>query len=122
MFEILLAQDRVFVDKSPSRLGMIALIVLPLALAYGIFIALDKRDPSDPLHKLKWAGFLPLLVGVILGALNARNMGSYLYQQANLIGGNMRVLHYVSLVIPILGMIGLALLARKKNSGPRYDF
>ena len=122
MLSLFAQADRLFVETAPSKMQMILLIILPLLLGFGAFFYFDRKEPSDPLHKAKWLGFLPLVVAIILGILNVRNMGEYLYQQANLVGQNMRMMHYASLAVPILGAVVLFFVAKRRASATRYDF
>jgi poly-beta-hydroxyalkanoate depolymerase len=122
MLSLLAQADRLFFETAPSKMQMILVIILPLALGYGVYFYFDRREPSDPLYKARWAGFLPLAVAVVLGILNVRNMSDYIYQQANLVGQNMKVMHYASLIVPILGAIGLFILAKRREANTRYDF
>lgn len=122
MLSQLAQADRLFFETAPNKVQMILVIILPLALGYGVYFYFDRREPSDPLHKLRWVGFAPFLVGIILGILNVRNMGDYIYQQANLVGQNMRMMHYASLAVPVLGAIVLFFLDKRRQSVTRYDF
>lgn len=110
-------------ESAPGRTELLALCILPTAIGLGVYIALSRRDPAEMIYKLRFAGLIPLVIGLVMGGPLAMRMANdYVYQQVNLIGRNMQVLHYAAVVIPILGIAAVLVLEVLGRRKPRYEF
>jgi hypothetical protein len=110
------------VDPSPSKLGIIAWVALPCALGLGIWLYAQRRPAASWTFRLRWSAFIPLIVGIVNGAILASRSLDPAYREYHLIGRNMVAMHWAALIAPLICAVILAAFALMGQARQRRDF
>jgi hypothetical protein len=102
-----------FASYEPVSNGLlIATAFLPLIISYALFYTLIKFTPHLKLHVVGILSFIPLILGTILGYNLFSNIFDPIYVTGFYIGLKATILHAMAFVVPVLGIIGLAIWVR----------
>lgn len=94
--------------QGATRTELFAVAFLPLILGTSIyFIGTRTLESTTPLRLLRWLGFLPLFTGVYFGVRYMTLVSDPIYRYAFYVSDKNLTLHYLTLALPIVGIIGL---------------
>lgn len=114
--------DLFFAQQAPTRVGIIALSIIPTAIGLSLFAYMRRADVSSAAFRMRWLSVVPILVGIGLGIQKVAQVNDFLYRAYHLIGQKMIIMHYAVLVVPILGVIALGIWGWRSTKEEKYDF
>lgn len=100
-----------------DRMTPMVYALVPSLLAVILFVVGKKTGKSG----LKWAAFVPLAIGIILGIMGMGLLNDPLYTQLNLLGGRSEVLYRAIPIVPVVTAIALIVVDRLGAREMRSD-
>jgi cell division septal protein FtsQ len=93
--------------EDPSiRMRLIGLTAVLVMLGLGIFGMLIQRELSGSPRWVKWLGTLPIVIAIVNGVMNVMKLNDQVYIAFQNIGDGMANLHRLTLIVPVLALIG----------------